>query len=112
MVLYAILMMTVMLAVSLALNSLFISKLRAAESARDAIVAFYAADSASESCLYQARINADAPLTMDNGATYAILNLAGNADITADCSTLGSGSFGFQATGAFHGTSRALEISQ
>jgi Tfp pilus assembly protein PilX len=112
MLLYAILMMAVMLAISLALTSLFVSKLRAAQSARDTVIAFYAADSASETCLYQARIGPTDPVTMDNGATFTIIDAADDSDITADCSVLGSGSFTFQAIGAYRGTSRALEISQ
>jgi len=114
---YTLLSMSVMLAIGLTLNSLFVSKLRAAVSARSALVALYAADSATESCLYQARVPvhsgpATQPLTMDNGATFTITDLADGSDITMDCSKLGQGSFGFRATGNFGGSSRALEISQ
>jgi len=112
MLLYALLSMSVMLAIGLSLTSLFIGKLRAAEAARDATVALYAADSASEACLYQARIGPTDPLSMDNGATFTITDVTKDLDMTADCSKLGTASFDFRATGNYRGSSRALEISQ
>lgn len=111
--LYAMLSMAVMLAIGLALSSLFVGKLRAAAAARNAMVALYAADSASEICLYEARASVQDPaLVMDNGATFTIVDVLTNTDVSADCSALGSGSFDFRATGNFRGSSRALEISQ
>ncbi len=113
-ILYAMLTMSVMLAIGLTLNSLFISKLRQATAARNTMVALYAADSAAEACLYSARTAMPGnALVMQNGATFAIISTAaGNPDITGDCSTLGSSSFGFRATGTFRGVSRTLEINQ
>ncbi len=109
---YTLLSMAVMLAIGITLNSLFISRLRAAGSARAALVALYAADSATESCLYQARLKTpDSALTMDNGSTYAVVDVLTNTDVTGDCSVLGR-TFQFRATGTFGGSSRALEISQ
>ncbi len=109
---YPLLSMAVMLAIGLTLNALFISRLRATVSSRAALVALYAADSAVESCLYQARNGTqDGALAMDNGATYAVLDVLTDTDVTGDCSALGK-SFGFRATGNFGGSSRALEISQ
>lgn len=111
--LYAMLSMAVMLAIGLALSSLFIGKLRAAAAARNAMVALYAADSASEICLYEARTGKlDPALVMNNTATFTITDVKNNLDVTADCSKLGTGSFDFRATGNFRGSSRALEISQ
>ena len=110
--LYAMLTMSVMLAAGLSLNSLFISKLRSAASARDATVALFAADSAAEACLYEARtLKQDSPLVMINGATYAVVDVSSGTDITADCSKLGA-TYTFRATGNYRGSSRALEISQ
>jgi Tfp pilus assembly protein PilX len=109
---YTLLSMSVMLAIGLTLMSLFVSRLRAAASARDATVALYAADSAAERCLYEARTMTPDRLTMDNGATFTVTDVATNADVTGDCSRLGSASFQFRATGAYRGSSRALEISQ
>src|SRR5512147_410781 len=113
-ILYAMLTMSVMLAIGLTLNSLFISKLRQSTAARNTMVALYTADSAAEECLYAARTNTkNIQLTMQNGATFTIVSIApGNPDVTADCSALGSSSFGFRATGAFRGVSRTLEITQ
>lgn len=109
---YTLLSMAVMLAIGITLNQLFISRLRAAVSARSALVALYAADSATESCLYQARLKTpDSPLMMDNGATATVVDVLTNTDVTGDCSVLGK-SFNFRATGNFGGSSRALEISQ
>lgn len=116
---YTMLTMASMLAIGLTLNALFISKFRLAAGARNATVALYAADSAVELCLYEARTLNDDALVLGNGASFKIIDAApGNADVTDDCTVLGSlpGSasvpFGFQATGTFRGTTRALEISQ
>ena len=111
--LYAMLTMSVMLAAGLSLNSLFISKLRSAAAARDATIALFAADSASEACLYEARTSIKAPLRLDmkNGATYSVVDVSSGTDITADCSKLGA-TYTFRATGNYRGSSRALEISQ
>ena|ERR1051326_4488443 len=115
-ILYAMLSMAVMLAIGLTLNSLFISRLRSAAQARSSIDALYAADSAAELCLYEARHGTVIPsprLQLDNGATFQITLLApGQPDITADCSALGTASFGFRATGTFRGVRRTLEVTQ
>jgi Tfp pilus assembly protein PilX len=112
--LYAMLMMSVMLAIGLTLNALFISKLRSAAAVRDSTAALYAADSAAEKCLYEVRHGANQPpMTFSNGAQYSIVSIApGNPDITDNCVSLGSSSFGFRATGTYRGTRRTLEISQ
>jgi hypothetical protein len=113
-IIYAMLTMTVMLAIGLTLTSLFISKLRAAAATRNAMVALYAADSATEMCLYEARSGVnDQPLVFDTGATITIATTdIGSPDISEDCSVIGSASFEFRATGNFRGSRRTLEISQ
>ena len=113
-VLYAMLTMASMLAIGLTLNTLFIGKLKNAAAARDSIAAVYVADSAAEKCLYEARLNdSQSPLTFANGATYTVTsNAPSNPDVTDDCASLGSSSFGFRATGTYRGVSRTLEISQ
>ncbi len=110
---YAMLTMTVMLGIGLTLTNLFISKFRSAAAARNATVALYAADSAVEMCLYEARAVVDDPLLdMVNDAAFTVINNDGSdADITDDCSVLG-GAFEFRATGLYRGSSRTLEISQ
>jgi hypothetical protein len=113
-ILYAMLTMASMLAISLTLTALFVSKLQSAAAARDSIGALYAADSAAEKCLYESRQNKQQPpMTFSNSATYAITSdAAGNPLVTDNCNTLGSSSFGFRTTGTYRGVSRTLEISQ
>ncbi len=111
---YAMLTMSSMLAIGLTLNSLFLGKLKSAVAARDSVVALYAADSAAEKCLFEARQNSDQPaMEFANSATYTVVNLAaGTPDVTDNCATLGSTSFQFRATGTYRGVRRSLEISQ
>jgi Tfp pilus assembly protein PilX len=113
---YAMLTMSAMLAIGLTLNSMFLGKLKTSAAARDSVVALYAADSAVELCLFEARQAAPvagAWATMANGATFDVKVLvAGQPDNSVtDCSGLGD-SFNFRATGAFRGVRRSLEISQ
>ena len=113
---YAMLTMSSMLAIGLTLSSLFLGKLKSAGAARDSVVALYAADSAVEKCLYEARQGTDEPpMIFSNGATYIVVDSAGGPmilDLTDNCSLLGSSSFGFRTTGAYRGVRRSLEISQ
>lgn len=112
-ILYAMLTMSSMLAIGLTLNSLFLNKFKAALEQRDSVVAIYAADSAVEMCLYEARTATnDLPLVMDNGAIVSVEGVNGQGDVTDDCSALGSSSFGFRATGSYRGVRRTLEIDQ
>jgi Tfp pilus assembly protein PilX len=118
-ILYAMLTMSVMLAIGLTLSGLFISKLRGAAAARDSMVALYAADSAVEICLYEARTGTTDPeprLVFPSGVLIQITDITPTqTDITSDCSVLSaapSASFGFRATGTYRGVSRTLEISQ
>lgn len=112
-IIYAMLTMSVMLAIGLTLSSLFIGKLKSAAAARDSVVALYVADSAAELCLYGARSTIDqSPLSFSLDVTYQLINVSGGGDITANCAALGSASFQFRAIGKYRGTSRALEISQ
>lgn len=116
---YSLLTMSSMLAIGLTLNALFISKFRLAAASRNATVALYAADSAVEMCLYEARLATDdnpggnPPLALGNDSIIEIINAAPpNDPVTDDCSVLGGAAFGFRAIGTYRGTSRALEISQ
>jgi Tfp pilus assembly protein PilX len=111
MLIYAMLTMSVMLAVGITLNALFVSKLRLANAERNTIVALYAADSGAEECIYEYRTGTDEPaLTMDNGATVTITDIASGTTVT-DCSTQLTPPEQFRSTGAFRGATRALEIS-
>jgi Tfp pilus assembly protein PilX len=112
--LYAMIAMTIMLAIGLAIVSLFIGEMKIISAAKDSIISLYVADSAAEMCIYAIRQETSvAPITFTNGATYQIVsNGPGNPDITNECEILSSTSFGFRATGTFRGIRRTLEISQ
>ena len=113
---YSMLIMSVILAIGIGLNAVFLKNLEGVRQARDSTTALYAADTGVELCLYEARSNSDVPndpdVILQSGATFVIADVADGSDITADCSVLGSGSFGFRATGVFRDSSRALEIGQ
>ena len=73
-IIFTILMLSAILAISLTLTSIFIPKIRSITEAADSIGAIYAADSAMEWCLYNNRRN-NPPLpqpVMANGSTYQI----------------------------------------
>ena len=118
-IIYAMVTMTAMLAIGVTLSGLFVGKLRAAAAARDSTGAVYAADSAVELCLYEARQATNQPNpsfegkpdTLSNGSTFQIINVATGDDITDDCSALGD-TFQFRATGMNRGVRRTLEITQ
>lgn len=77
-------------------------------------IAIYAADSASEACLYEARKGSPVarPL-MTNGSDFIIASRSSpEVIITDNCTVLRSGPFSFRATGRFGGSSRALEVTQ
>ena len=109
--------MTVMLGIALALANLFIPKIRAIAEAGNSTRAIYAADSATEVCLYEARNNPPTPIPrlppiLTNGATFTIASLSASpVDVTNDCRPMGL-RFRFRALGSFGGVSRALEIAQ
>lgn len=122
-IIYAMLTMSAMLAIGLTLSGLFIGKLRSAANARNSTIAIYAADSAVEKCLYEARqqpADGDKPsLTFEyTGADYEIRGTdeqdgaPTDGDITADCRSLNTNLFNFKATGIYRGVRRTLEITQ
>jgi hypothetical protein len=120
-IVFSVLLLTVILTVSLGLIAIFIPKLRTIAESINSTTAIFAADSATELCIYEARkkVNYDEASstmndgTLDNGATFAVkdLNPPGNF-IQADCSALSSASFSFRAVGTYRAISRALEITQ
>ena len=111
MLIYAMLTMSVMLAIGITLNALFINKLRLSAAARNTIVALYAADSGAELCLYEFRTGTDTDLTMDNAATILLLDVDSGAPVS-DCSSELTGSpERFRSVGEFRGSTRVLEIS-
>lgn len=120
-IVFSVLLLTVILTVSLGLLAIFIPKLRTVAESINSTTAIFAADSATELCIYEARkkVNYDEATstmndgTLDNGATFTVKDLApGGSFIQADCSALSSSSFSFRAVGTYRAISRALEITQ
>lgn len=108
---YSLLLMSVMLAIGIGMNTVFLTNLQGVREARNSTVALYAADTGTELCLYEARSRNDDDVVLPQGVGLVITNLADNSDITVNCSSLGD-TFEFRATGTFRNSSRALEISQ
>jgi hypothetical protein len=113
--------MSAMLAIGLTLTGLFIGKLRSAANARNSTIAIYAADSATEMCLYEARSGVPLPkMDLGNDSSYEIVGGdegEAEGELTDDvpnrgCETLDSGLFSFRATGIYRGVRRTLEITQ
>ncbi len=120
-IIYTILMISVLLAIALGLTNILVIKARSVMLTQSSATAIFAADSAVELCLYEARqtVNYNEGTstmndgTLDNNSTFTIEDLANPGTfVQADCSVLGSGSFSFRAAGSYRGTNRALEISQ
>ncbi len=114
---FSVLILATVLGISLALANVFAPRLRVVSEASSSTVAVYAADSASEMCLYEARkeTNDTGNLnggTLANGATFTIRNIANGQLVTSNCSVLGSGSMGFEAVGSYMGIYRAFEVQQ
>jgi hypothetical protein len=114
--LYAMLMMIAILAISVTLIGAFTPKLRSITEATTSTHAIYAADTATEVCLYEARqqpLNPIARPILTNEATFEIASLSATAiTITNDCRPLGTEYFRFRAVGTVNNVSRALEINQ
>lgn len=91
-----------MLAITLALVSIYLPKIRAITDAGEGSVgAIYSADSALEWCIYTNRSNPALPQpVMSNGATYTL--------IPSDCTVLPLNN---QAIGTYHGVSRSLQVN-
>lgn len=117
-IIYAMLTMSAMLAIGLTLTGLFIGKLRSAANARNSTIAIYAADSATEMCLYEARSGVPLPeIVLGNESSYEIVGGDDGEPESplvegAGCETLDSGLFSFRATGIYRGVRRTLEITQ
>jgi len=125
--LFTIILLSIMLSISLALAAIFLPKIRTSADAKNSAGAFFAADSAGELCLYEARhrtVISAPPLVLDNGATFTIASPSSTgADVvilstnpgnlvSGDCVGFGSGSFRFRARGELNGVNRAIEANQ
>lgn len=107
-IIFTVLMLGSMLAITLALAGIYLPKLRAVNDAgAGSIGAIYAADSALEWCIYTNRGNPVLPPpVMSNGATYRILPTSPPA--AANCTALPLNN---QAVGTYRNVSRSLEVT-
>lgn len=125
--LFTIVLLAIMLSIALAMAAIFLPKIRISADAKNSVGAFFAADSAGELCLYEARHKIaiqPSPLVLTNGATFTVASpSATGPDVTiistnpnnlvnGDCLAFGSGSFRFRARGELNGVNRAIEASQ
>ncbi|HEY4520492.1 MAG TPA: hypothetical protein VJJ72_01670, partial [Candidatus Paceibacterota bacterium] len=101
-IVFAVLIMGILLAISLTLAATFIPKIRASlEAGPGSVGSLYAADSAIEWCIY---INQGKPAVgqpvMSNGATY-----------TLTPGTCNNQTLNHTAVGSYLGTSRSLQVN-
>ncbi len=106
-IIFTVLMLSVILAITLTLTRIFIPRIRSITEATDSLGAIYAADSAIEWCLYSNRSKNPllAQPVMANGATYQIFS--GNSPSSCP----GGGPINYRTVGTFRGVSRSFEIS-
>jgi len=103
-IIFTVLILGSMLAITLALASIYLPKLRiVGDAGAGSVGAIYAADSALEWCIYTNRANPTLPQPiMSNGAIYRIL------PINSDCTALPLNN---QVIGTYRGTSRSLQVT-
>jgi hypothetical protein len=125
-IIFALILLLFLLNISWGLLDIFLPKLKTLQEASYSVRALYAADTAAELCLYEARIQPGSPIgrnnpvptnppyktILTNGAIFKITNLAGPVDVTDDCRPLGANTFQFRTTGQYKGTVRSIEVSQ
>ncbi len=104
-IIFTVLILGSMLAITLALAGIYIPKLRAiGDAGAGSVGAIYAADSALEWCIYTNRGNPPLPQpVMSNGATYRILPVS-----AANCAALPLNN---QAVGTYRNVSRSLQVT-
>ncbi|MEK7645557.1 MAG: hypothetical protein AAB374_00355 [Patescibacteria group bacterium] len=104
-IIFTLLILGSMLAITLALASIYLPKIRAiSDAGAGSVGAIYAADSALEWCIYTNRANpALSQPTMSNGATYTILPNVANT-----CTTLPLNN---QVIGTYRSVSRSLQVT-
>jgi len=107
-IVFTILILSAILAITLTLTGIFITKIRSITEATASIGAVYAADSAMEWCLYTNRGKSPSlpqPI-MSNGATYQIYR-GGSPSTCPSGETLN-----YRAVGTYRGVSRSFEVSE
>lgn len=101
-IIFTLLILGSMMAITLALLGIYLPKIRAiGDAGSGSVGAIYAADSALEWCIYTNRANPVLPQpVMANGATYTL--------IPSDCTILPLNN---QAVGTYNGVSRSLQVT-
>ena len=115
-IIFSLLLLATMLGISLTLVNIFSSKIQSVIETSNSAKAIYAADTAIEACLFEARTQPATPIArpiLTNAATFTIASLSATpVDVTNDCRPIGSQGFSIRGLGTYLGISRALEISQ
>ena len=108
-IIFTVLILGCMLAITLALTGIYLPRLRAVgDASAGSIGAIYAADSAVEWCIYNNRGNQSLPQpTMTNGSTYTLKDPATGASSGCPAST----TLDVQAVGTYRGVSRSLQVT-
>lgn len=102
----ALIVMTVLLAMSLGLSSIFIGQTKTIKQMGNSVIAFCAADTGIEVVLLNRNNPSSIPETeLSNGATYQVLVTAGG---TGDCPA--ENNYCVKSVGSYLGTKRAIEI--
>ena len=107
-IVFTVLMLSAILAITLPLTRIFIPKIRAITEVTDSIGAIYTADSAMEWCLYtnRGKVPSLPQPVMSNGATYQIYR---NSTPSA-CSS--GETLNYRTVGTFRGVARSFEVSE
>lgn len=106
---FAVLMLSVILTITLTLASIFAPKLRSISETANSVKAIYAADSALEWCLYNNRYPL-APIlspVMSNNASYKIYDTGGTE--VANCATQ---PLDYRTVGSYSGVNRSFEVTE
>ena len=109
-IIFTLLILWSMLAITLALTAIYLPKIRAiGDAAAGSVGAIYAADSAIEWCIYTNRENPPLPSPgipiMDNGATYTLIPPTGCQPPATPAP------LNVQAVGTYRGVSRSLQVT-
>lgn len=127
-IIFTLFLLAFIINIAMGLLNVFIPKLKTLQEASYSVRALYAADTAAELCLYEARTQpaTAVPRTtppgsppnygtiLTNGSIFTISSLSASpVNVVNDCRPLGVGdTFKFRATGQYKGVARSLEVSQ
>lgn len=102
----ALVVMTIMLAMSLGLSSIFVGQTKTIKQMGNSVIALCAADAGIETVLMNRNNPANIPTTvLSNGATYQVVVVAGG---TGDCPA--EKNYCIKSIGKYLDTRRAVEI--